>query len=158
MAIILKSGQKVLDENGNLYEIESGDVLNESAPTPIEHLQRVTTRPERVYPSNKAYKSYGLRPDDLVGWFANKYNRALGWHIYKASDFDKREFGNDIFRTYSEQTDSTSIIKFNLLAGTYAFIDNEAYEDGRIIFDKMTKYDRVLIEPTQTAYDEFNVF
>ena len=136
-------------------------ILIESAPIPAENIVRGSVRGE---PTNnysglqKAYKNYGLKHDDCIAWFANKYNKALGWIIYKASDFDKREFGKDIFRTYSEQTNTVSIIKLNIFTGTYAFIDNEAYVEGDIIFDRMSKYDRIVIEPTQVAYDEFNIF
>lgn len=106
---------------------------------------------------SKAKREYGIDPNDLVGWFANKYNRAFGWGIFKASDSDKREFGNDVFRSYSEKSNSTNIIKFNLSTGTYAFVDSEAYERDIIKFDSMSKYDRIVIEPTEKAFREFNI-
>lgn len=133
------------------------NVLSESIPA--ENIKRGRIRDDGKYTSveSGAFSNYGLDSNDIVGWFANKYNMAEGWSIYKASDSDKKEFGQHVFRTYSGHTESTSIIQFNIVAGTYAFLDNDDYLEGNIRFQKMTGYDRLLIDNTPVALEEFDI-
>lgn len=126
---------------------------------PQEDMKRAEVRSGKgatTYFDSGASK-YGLSPSDLVGWFANKYNMASGWSIFVASPEDKSEFGSDVFRTYTDKTHSTSIIKFNLKKGTYAFLDNKAYEEGDIKFEKMSPYSRLLIDNVGKAYNAFGI-
>lgn len=139
--------------------LEKGDVINVVKESiSVANIKRGEIRDEPVnYSPKGAYKLLQLTDADLVGWFANKYNMAAGWSIWKPNDYDRAEFGQHVFRTYSEDTDSTSIIQFNIVAGTYAFLDQEAYLRDEIKFEKMTAYDRIIIEPTPTALEEFDI-
>lgn len=117
----------------------------------------VRKKGQRASFDNEA-KRYGLKQDDLIGWFANKYNYASGWAIFKASPHDKAEFGKDVFRTYSSKSDTTSIIKFNLKTGVYAFVDNDYYDQtDQVKFQKPSTYDRIIIEDTPKAFQEFGI-
>jgi hypothetical protein len=151
---------KISQEDKDII-LEKGDrikVLKEAIPQ--EKLVRATVwdSPSRNSIPSKGVREYGLRQDDIIGWFATSHNPAGGWLILKASDFDKREFGTEVFRTYSDWTNSTNIIKFNLLTGMYAFVDSQFYSDtDSIRFEKLSKYNRLFIEPTQMAYEEFNI-
>ena len=103
-------------------------------------------------------KSVGVRDEDVVGWFSNKYNPAFGWYLYKPSAFTQREFGTDVFRSYSEKLGTWAIVKINPEKGTYAFIDNKAYEnEGVIRFEKFSPYLKLVIEPTDTALEMFGM-
>ena len=88
----------------------------------------------------------GLRQEDVVGWLANKYNMAFGWVLLNTTTVEKSEFGQDALRTYNCRTNTTSIIKVNPLTGTYAFLDNEAYLDGEIKYEKMEAYNRLVMD------------
>lgn len=145
--------------------LEKGDVIQIlSAKKPLteavnpDKIRRGWIRDRPLdYEPDGARRLYNLKAPDLIGWFANKYNLASGWHLYKATDAEKREFGRDVVRSFSDWKKTTSIIRFNLTTGTYAFVDNEAYLNGDVRFDKMTAYDRIIIEPTDLAYAEFNI-
>jgi len=104
----------------------------------------------------EATKDYSLDARDIVGWFSNSSN-AFGWLLLKASDFDKQEFGDDVFRTYSDNTNTTNIIKLNIKTGTYAFIKSKSYEDGTVEFDRMSKYRSLTIDNSDVAFTEFNI-
>ena len=104
----------------------------------------------------EATRDYSLDARDIVGWFCNSSN-ILGWLLLKASDFDKQEFGNDVFRTYSCRTNTTNIIKLNIKTGTYAFIKSKSYEDGVVEFDRMSKYRSLTIDNSSAAFEEFNI-
>jgi hypothetical protein len=165
--ITIKDEVKIPQKNKDII-LEKGDKIkvlkergyNPDTAIPQESLQRASVRDDLSRPNSshtQAFKSYNLSFEDYVGWFANSYNMAFGWYIYLPSDFDRREFGEDVFRLYSEKTDTSNIVKFNLLAGTYAFIDSEAYEQDIVRFEKMTKYNRLFIEPKQEAFYAFNI-
>lgn len=104
----------------------------------------------------EATKDYSLDARDIIGWFCNSSN-VFGWLLLKASDFDKQEFGNDVFRTYSSGTNTTNIIKLNIKTGTYAFIKSKSYEDGVVEFDRMSKYRNLTIDNSSVAFEEFNI-
>lgn len=99
----------------------------------------------------------GLKASDLIGWFANKYNLAAGWTVYAPTAEEKAEFGANARRVYSERTGSMSVVKFNLAKGTVAFLDNKAYEDGTVKYDRGTAYDRIIIENTPKAFKAFGI-
>lgn len=83
----------------------------------------------------------------VVGWFSNKYNPAFGWALGELDSADAKEFnpsGDTIFRSYTEK--GTNIVKINAKTGKYAFIDNNAYENGVIKFERMTKYKELYID------------
>ena len=152
--IILEKGDKIRILKDSKRTISEGAI-------PQEDLVRAWVTDEKSYKQSmprlsQAPKHFGLDIRDMVGWFANKYNQ-LGWHLFKASDLDKREFGTDVFRTYSEFTNTTNIIKFNLLTGKYAFVDDKAYEQDILKFEPMVSYDRLIIYPTPLAFQEFNI-
>lgn len=114
--------------------------------------------PANYQPTVNKYLKSLLPTENIIGWFATKYNMATGWHIFTATEYDKAIFGSGVFRVYSEKTESSSIIKFNLKTGTYAFLNNEKYENENIIkFQRMSSYNRLFIEPTFKARKEFNV-
>lgn len=104
----------------------------------------------------EATKDYSLDARDIVGWFSNSSN-VFGWLLLKASDFDKQEFGDNIFRTYSDSTNTTNIIKLNIKTGTYAFVNSKSYENGTVKFDKMSKYRSLVIDNSSVAFEEFNI-
>lgn len=104
----------------------------------------------------EATKDYSLDARDIVGWFSNSSN-VFGWLLLKASDFDKQEFGDNVFRTYSDSTNTTNIIKLNIKTGTYAFVDSKSYENGIVEFDRMSKYRNLVIDNSDVAFDEFNI-
>lgn len=104
----------------------------------------------------EATKDYSLDARDIIGWFCNSSN-VFGWLLLKASDFDKQEFGNDVFRTYSCETNTTNIIRLNIKTGTYAFIKSKSYEEGIVEFDKMSKYRNLTIDNSSVAFEEFNI-
>lgn len=102
---------------------------------------------------------YGLKENDLVGWFANKYNMANGWSLYVPNSHDKKEFGHDCFRTYTSGTDSMSVVKINAAKGTVAFIDDKAYADeGKVKFQGASVYNRLMVENTPKAFKAFGIF
>lgn len=88
----------------------------------------------------------GLKDESVVGWFANKYNMAFGWKLLKLTPEEQAEFGTTALRTYSCQTETTSIIKINPFTGTYAFLDNQAYLEGEVKFEKMEAYNRLIMD------------
>lgn len=159
---IVKIQEEVRINQGNQEVIlEKGDkirILSEAIPQ--EKLVRATVWDEvsRNHIPNEGKKEYGFKDEDIIGWFATSHNPASGWLILKANDFDKREFGTEVFRSYSEWTNSTNIVRFNLLTGMFAFVDAQYYSDtDSVRFERMTKYNRLFIEPTQTAFEEFNI-
>ncbi len=159
---IPQGDKKIILEKGDKIRIlkDSKRTISEGA-IPQENLVRAWVTDEKSYKQSmprlsQAPKHFGLDIRDMVGWFATKYNQ-LGWHLFKASDFDKREFGTDVFRTYSEFTNTTNIIKFNLLTGKYAFVDDKAYEQDILKFEPMVSYDRLIIYPIPLAFQEFNI-
>lgn len=99
----------------------------------------------------------GLKVKDLIGWFANKHNMAVGWSIFETTPEEKGEFGDDAKRTYSIRTRSMSIAKFNLIKGTYSFLDNKAYKEGIIKYEKPSPYNRIRIENTPRAMKAFRI-
>lgn len=104
----------------------------------------------------EATKDYSLDARDIVGWFSNSSN-VFGWLLLKASDFDKQEFGDNVFRTYSDSTNTTNIVKLNIKTGTYAFVDSKSYENGTVKFDRMSKYRNLVIDNSSVAFEEFNI-
>lgn len=110
---------------------------------------------ERDFESGAA--RYGLEAKDLIGWFASKHNMAFGWSIFETTPEEKAEFGDDAKRTYSGRTRSMSIAKFNLVKGTYAFLDNKAYEDGVVKYQRPSPYNRIRIENTPRAARAFKI-
>ncbi len=105
----------------------------------------------KSYLEPEATSLYGLKDENVVGWFANKYNMAGGWVILDTTEEEKREFGAFAFRTYNYHSETTCIIKINPYKGTYAFIDNKAYEEGEIRYEKMEAYNRLIMDNNTIA-------
>ena len=128
---------------------------------PQEDIKRgnVRTDQEQKGVRSDVGKSKGLKTNTLVGWFSNKYNRADGWMLHALKPSEKKEFGStNVFRSYTEGTDSTNIVKINLEKGTYAFLDNKEYEENsKIKFEKMSPYSNIKIEKSELAFKEFNI-
>lgn len=125
---------------------------------PQEKLKRAWVRPTgEVGDFDSGASRYGIVPSDMIGWFATKRNEAVGWHIFEPSSDEKKEFGANVKRVYSGKTNTTSIAKFDLSKGIYAFLDNEAYENGRISFQKMSPYKRLVIENKPKAFKSFGI-
>ena len=161
-----------------IVEIGSGvrgynDLVNRGVVTPgtipREVLQRVGIRsdfgsysPEAIIGRESA-KGNNMSTDTVVGWFSNNYS-VEGWHFFELNQFDKREFGigPNIFRSLSFSTSSkyhgghTNIVKVDPLNGTYAFLDSKAYEQGNIIFERMSKYRTLQL--IQDKLHLFNIF
>lgn len=119
------------------------DYINESKYT-IKDDDNYTAE----YFNKQTTSNHVAKDEDIVGWFSNKYNK-FGWLLTKLESYDQREFNpkneKGIFRSLSDNG-HTAIVKINAKTGTYAFIDNDAYEDGKIVFDKMTKYSKLDIK------------
>jgi hypothetical protein len=111
----------------------------------------------RARRDDRGSDQYGLEPDAIIGWFSTNHNPADGWLVYDTTDAEKAEFGEYVKRTYSARTESTSLVRFNLETGTYAFIDNEAYTEGEIKFDRATRYRKLIIENTVDASVAFRI-
>ena len=111
---------------------------------------------------NMMSKSVEIRSDgatttsnhkNTIGWFANRYNRAAGWIVTEltSSDTDWLESKNvknisTIKRTYSDKG-NTSLVRFNLKTGTYAFVDNKYLEDHDIVkFERMSKFSIFMLD------------
>jgi len=110
-----------------------------------EALKRVEVRKDGttdVPSSNK----FGLGKDTVIGWFSNKHNPAFGWSIHKLGPADKEFQGKGVFRSLQDEKMTTSIIKFDFQKGTYAFLDNKAYENGEIKFEKMSPYSKFIVD------------
>lgn len=88
---------------------------------------------------------FGLKKENVIGWFATKYNMAFGWALLRLTENEQAEFGPTAIRTYSSQTNTCNIVKINPVTGTYAFLDNEAYLEGQVKFDRMESYNRIVI-------------
>lgn len=111
-------------------------------------MKRATLRTDgkRTYLEPEATKLYGLKNEDVIGWFANKHNPASGWVLLATTPEEKKEFGENALRSYSYRTESTCIVKVNPTTGTYAFLDNQAYLAGEVRFDKMEAYNRLILD------------
>jgi hypothetical protein len=103
--------------------------------------------------------------EPTIGWFSNKYN-AAGWLV---TDLDNGEIDwlasegisyNEIATIKRTITDGgrTSLCKFDLVKGTYAFLDNEVLnETGEIKFDRKTYFRRFKVENSQLALETFGI-
>ena len=115
--------------------------------------EKYTTRPAGKVTNLDGYKG-NPKKSDIIGWFSNKYNKAVGWGIGKLSSAEKKEFNptgeKGIYRAYGEK--GTSIIKIDVKTGKYAFIDNKKYEDGDIKFERMAKYSELYIDDKCEKY------
>lgn len=121
---------------------------------PQEKAKRTEVRKKGAQNTSVDKNSHGLNSSNVVGWFSNKYN-AWGWSLHKLTPDEAKEFGSSmVFRSLSD-SGNTSIIKFNLAKGTYAFLDNEAYEEGDIKFEKASPYTKVVVDTDKQ--DEFNL-
>ena len=139
-----------------LEQIET--VLAESQ-IPQEEIKRgeVREKDRDTMPEPNAKAEFGLKPDDIIGWFATKANMAAGYTIYQATAHDKKEFGKDVFRIYNISKDIAGIVKFNLKKGTMKFIDAKAYEEGNVKFLSAMPYDRIRIDNHMKAFKAFNI-
>lgn len=97
-----------------------------------------------------------LKSLPVIGWFRNKYNMAEGWSIHELDKYDVkwlREKGIDLKGVFRTSTDrNTSIAKFDLKKGTYAFMDNQHLEDtDEIRFEKMSPYNELFLDKKEYA-------
>ena len=138
--------------------LKESNYVPASQGVPQEDLKNTWVR-TKDYPSSTLDSEQLKMPDanqrKVVGWFATKYNMAYGWVIQEASDLDKKEFGKDVFRIYSDK--GTSIAKFDLKKGKVYYLDNEAYEEGKIKFERPFMYDRLLIDNNKKAFKAFGI-
>ena len=107
--------------------------------------KRVTLSDQPNTGSHVPPNSVGVSSATAIAWFSNKYNPAGGWTLHDTTPAEKKEFGKDSLRSMSD-TGKTSIIKFDLKKGTYAFVDNDAYEQGDVKFEKMVPYQKVVLK------------
>jgi hypothetical protein len=132
------------------------NMLGEAIPQ--EQLKRAEVRKDNkptTFESGAA--KLGLKQSDVIGWFATKDNHALGYTIFEPTDFDKKEFGNDCFRIYSNNTDTANIVKLNLKGGMVSFLDGNAYENGSIKWQSPMPYNRLYIDGNSKAMKAFGV-
>lgn len=162
--IIEVSAEVKLRQDNHDLILEKGDRIKilslkrKQEAIPQENLKRAFVRDHEMTSDNtRLIKPYGFRNEDIIGWFATTHNIASGWLILRSSNEDKREFGEQAFRSISAHHGTMSIIKINLRTGTYAFLDNKAYEEGQVVFQRLAAYDRLIIEPTNIAFEEFNI-
>ena len=109
----------------------------------------------------------GFEP--TIGWFSNKYNPA-GWSIVPLTNIERLWLSNmsnsnlkpdeieNVFRTISDNG-RTSLIKFDLVKGTYAFLDNQILEDeNKIVFERKERFYSFKVElNNDLAKSEFGV-
>ena len=127
----------------------------------VNGLKRVSVRAKgRTTTTNSNdFGTFNNNNFEVVGWFATKNNMAYGWGIYKLDKHDikwLKESGlkdlKGVMRTASDK--GTSIAKFNLEKGTYAFVDNEHFENTDLIkFEKMSPYNRLLVDDIPNIKD-----
>lgn len=123
----------------------------------IPKYKRVTVREDgRGSHFDNGAAKLGIKKSDLVGWFANKHN-AIGWTVFDTTPDEKSDFGKEALRTFSDKFNTTSIAKFDLKKGTMAFLDNKAFEEGTVKFDKATPYSRFVIDDNDKARKKFEV-
>ena len=112
---------------------------------------------ESTYVANSGDELFGLNQNNVVGWMSNKYNPAAGWSLHELSEEEKSEFATDdnlFFRTYSDSTESTAIIRINITTGKYSFIDNEFYIEGHVVYDRPENYKMLCIDCGKESFFE----
>jgi hypothetical protein len=125
---------------------------------PQEQLKRAEVRKEKSAKTlDPEEKKIGLESKDIVGWFATKYNMAFGYNVFKATEDEKKEFGNDVFRTFSHKSMTASIAKINLKSGMVCFVDNAAYTEGDLKWGAWMPYNRFVIDNDRESFDAFNI-
>lgn len=113
-------------------------------------------------------------PNDIVdfeptiGWFSNKYNSA-GWSVVPLSNVERLWLSNNnvktddienVFRAVSEKGGiiTTSLVKFDLVKGTYSFLDNQILEnENKIVFERKERFRSFKVENSDFAKSEFGV-
>jgi|TARA_R110000868_G_scaffold232804_1_gene486360 hypothetical protein len=103
--------------------------------------------------------------EPTVGWFKNKHNPA-GWSITGLDGGevqwleDEGFLFDDICKMKRVISDNghTSLCTFDLVKGTYAFVDNVALnETGDIKFEKKTKFTMLKVENSEWSKYKFRV-
>jgi hypothetical protein len=112
--------------------------LSERFKSLTEEFKRFKVRKDGR-PTDVKSNEFGLSQKTVIGWFSNKHN-SFGWSIHRLGRDDKEFQGKNVFRTFQDEKGTTSIIKFDFNKGTYAFLDNKAFENGDIKFEKMSPY------------------
>lgn len=109
---------------------------------------------------NNIVKPKALPKDvgDSVGWFANKYNRALGWLLTGLTKSD-REFLEsnklptvNMFRASSDN--GTNLVYIDVKNGTYAFV---LESEGSFYIDKKSKFSVLNIIDDGKSYKAFGI-
>jgi hypothetical protein len=132
-------------------------IMSENEEYGLTGYKRVTVRGKGRGTTDTDVKTGGYNKNELekLGWFANKYNRAEGWVIYKLHPQDikwLKDEGiknlNGIVRTATRN--GTSIAKFDAKKGTYAFMDNEHLDNtDEARFEKMSPYSQLFVDEPQ---------
>lgn len=108
--------------------------------------------------------------EPTIGWFSNKYN-AAGWLVtnldsgeisWLASEGISSDEISTIKRTVTDvgmyDEKRTSLCKFDLVKGTYAFLDNEVLnETGNIKFESKTYFRMFKVENSNLALQTFGI-
>ena len=96
-----------------------------------------------IVPTN----TFGLDKTNVVGFLTTNTNYVNGWTLHTLTTEEMNEFGLEhsekkfYFRTYSENTDTTNIIKMNPLSGSYSFMKLDVYsETNKVKFERVSKY------------------
>jgi len=118
----------------------------------IENTKRVFLR-EKGRSTTMSVDNSMVKGSILLGWFSTSRNVG-GWGVYTLSSFDERWMKDEkvntknLFRVLSDKG-NTSIVKLNLVKGTFAFIDNEVLVSSDVVkFEKMSAYKQFWIDNT----------
>ena len=90
----------------------------------------------------KHIKRFDVKP---LGFMTTKNNMAAGYIIVELTRYEKEEFGNGVFRLFSEKTFTTTVAKINIKKGVVTFIDSDAYAVVELKWLSPMKYDKIMV-------------
>ena len=133
--------------------------------TPIEGFRNTVIRSDKGYRTDFQLGDYPIlktlaftpKRENVIGWFATKYNPAGGYVVFELDDYDKKEFGTkNVYRVL--HTKGTTIVKLDLKKGKVSFIDNEYYtENDAIKYERPFIYEILFMDNTKYAFDGFGL-
>jgi 1-deoxy-D-xylulose 5-phosphate reductoisomerase len=85
----------------------------------------------------------------VAGFIATKANIAEGYVIYLPTKEELSEFGKDALRVVWSK--GTTIVKVDAKKGKIYFLDNSAYEDGKVKYQSAMAYDRLVIDDSSNG-------
>jgi hypothetical protein len=114
----------------------------------MNNLKAVVIR-DKGHSTHVDSNSHGLNNDTVIGYINSKSN-PIGWSIHTTTSEEKREFGSSAVRILSGNG-NTFIAKVNIKTGTWQVIDNNAYTNGELKYDRATRYTSVHLDNEENA-------